>query len=84
MCEEWGLPSSSVLFVGDSAEDMSWGFTAGCRTCLLNIGAPHTAQTLGSGYTHFAIDSLDTLIQIIGQGVNGDGGAHPEVPPESL
>ena len=65
LCEEWEVSPASVLVVGDSPEDMSWGFLAGCRTCLIEIGAHHADETRSAGMTHFSIDNLHELRELV-------------------
>jgi len=50
-----------VLVVGDSLEDVEWGFLAGCQTCLIDIGASHYDSTIKSGYAHYTIKGLAEL-----------------------
>lgn len=65
ICEAWRVSPGSVLFVGDSLEDVEWSFNVGCRTCLIDIGASHTPTTLSSGYVHYGIQALSDLKDII-------------------
>lgn len=77
LCESWSVPPSSVLFVGDSLEDVQWSFAVGCRTCLIDIGASHTPATLRSGFVHYGIRSLTEIRHIITRtnGSSSGGGA---------
>lgn len=65
ICMSWGLHPREVLVVGDSLEDVEWGFHAGCQTCLVDIGAPHYTQTLQTGFAHYTIEGLAELKHIV-------------------
>jgi hypothetical protein len=51
--------------VGDSFEDVKWGFLSGCRTCLVRTDRD-SIDSCQSGYAHYVVDELDELLSIGG------------------
>jgi HAD superfamily hydrolase (TIGR01549 family) len=76
VCDQWGLPPSQCLFVGDATDDMTSGHLAGCRTCLLTQdhnaemrpGWPHESTRPRPDWhphVHAVVDRLDHIIPML-------------------
>lgn len=58
ICEQWGVPTNNVVFVGDGRDDMLCGREAGAMTVLLrNNSNGHLAELADT-----VVDSLHELV----------------------
>jgi phosphoglycolate phosphatase-like HAD superfamily hydrolase len=67
VCREWQLDPRSVLFVGDSMDDMACGHAAGCQTLLLVNDSNRLLAR--ESEVHFTAQSLDDVRDLINTAV---------------
>jgi len=68
IAQVWGIPTSEMIMVGDSIDDMLAGRRAGVRTVLLLAASASNAQVSRHDSTDCVIDRLGDLIGLLEDG----------------